>query len=606
MIKSPVTVLPQSWRLNCYRVQNKNKRNEKGDYMYRDVVELINNGEWYPAEKRLQEEIRDNGWCDEAYILSATIYMETGRKEQAYEAISQGLEYNYRNYELYLLLGNYYEGLNVNQAWLCYENAEFYCDSDEDKEIILEYKANIEQNADWKVKKTAIVIVSYDQAELTKQCINSIRENNQESSYEIIVVDNHSTDDITEWLCRQKDIKLICNAENKGFPYACNQGIKMSEPESDIFLLNNDTIVTPNAVFWLRMGLYAENRVGAAGSITNYAGNGQRIEEEFETTEEYLQFAVKNNIPMKNPYEKKIYLIGFALLLKREALDETGLLDVRFTPGCFEDNDLGIRLHLAGYQVYLCQNSFIYHYGHGDGKNTDIWEAAIAKNKEILKEKWKFHMGYYSYVRMDLIDMIEKGHDEKISVLEVGCGLGATIARIEYLWPEAEVKGIELVDRLADIGANYLDIIQGNIETMEIPYEKESFDYIIFGDVLEHLYDPEKCLKRMIPYLKKDGFILCSIPNIMHMSVIVSLLRGKFEYQDRGILDRTHLRFFTLESIVRMLWECGLRIERMNGIFQETEEKGIMEEIMNLKIPDLASEKQFQVFEYILKVKKND
>lgn len=462
----------------------------------------------------------------------------------------------------------------------------------------------METKEEWKVKKTSIVIVSYNLSEITKQCIASIKENNAGSSYEMIVVDNHSTDGIAEWLSGQQDIKLICNTENKGFPYACNQGIKIAEPDSDIFLLNNDTIVTPNAIFWLRMGLYSGDRVGAAGSITNHAGNGQRTDEEFETVEECLQFAKTNNIPMKNPYEKKIYLIGFALLLKREALDQIGLLDVRFTPGCFEDNDLGIRLHLAGYQVYLCQNSFIYHYGHGDGINSHTWTLAMAENQDKLKEKWKFDMRYYNSVRVDLIELIKKRHDEKFSVLEVGCGLGSTLARIEYLWPEAEVKGIELVDRLAEIGANYLDIMQGNIETMEIPYETESFDYIIFGDVLEHLYAPSECLKRITPYLKDDGFILCSIPNIMHMSVIVPLLRGKFEYGDKGILDRTHLRFFTLESIIKMLRECGLEIEALCGVFQETEEKGIIDEILHLNIPNVAAENQFQVFQYILRVKK--
>ncbi len=572
--------------------------------MYQDIVELISSREFDRAEEMLGEKTEAGGWCDEAYILAATIYIETGRSDQAYEMISQGLRFNYRNYELYLLLGNYYEEININQAWLCYENAEFYCNNDEDRETIRQFRFCAEQDGNWNVKKTAVVIPSYDQAELTKQCIKSIRENNIESSYEIVIVDNHSTDGITEWLKDQKDIRLICNTENKGFPYACNQGIKAAGPESDILLLNNDTIVTPNAIFWLRMGLYSEGKTGAVGSVTNQAGNNQRIEEEFGTTEEYLQFAEKNNIPMKNPYEKKIYLIGFALLLKREALDEIGLLDVRFTPGCYEDNDLGIRLHLAGYGIYLCHNSFIYHYGHGNEKNTGIWDRVMPQNKDKLKDKWKFDMRYYTFVRIDLLELIEQKFDEKISVLEIGCGLGSTLAKIEYLWPKAEVKGIELVDQLVRIGSNYLDIIQGNAETMEMPYEPESFDYIILGDVLEHLYDPVGLLKRIMPYLKKDGFILCSIPNIMHMSVIMSLLKGKFEYRDSGILDRTHLRFFTLESIVKMLEESGLGLNHIAGIFQDTEEKPELERILDLNIPGLAAEKQFQIFQYIIKAEK--
>lgn len=572
--------------------------------MYHDIIQLINDGNFDLAEQRLQQEITAGGWHDETYILAANIYMETGRLEQAYDIISQGLKYNYQNYELYLLLGNYYKNININQAWLCYENSEFYCDNDNDREIILQFKKSLETSEAWNVKKTAIVILSYNSAPITKQCIASIRENNLSSSYELIIVDNHSTDGIQEWLYEQTDIKLICNAENKGFPYGCNQGIKIAEPDHDIFLLNNDTVVTPNAIFWLRMGLYAKDTVGAVGSITNYAENGQKIDQTFETVDEYIAFAQKNNTPMKNACEKKIFLIGFALMLKRSVLDEIGLLDIRFSPGTFEDNDLGLRMNSAGYQMYLCHNSFIFHYGHGNGENFRIWNPIILSNKDTLTAKWKFEMDYYTYARTELIELIEAPADEKISVLEVGCGLGVTLARIEYLWPRAEVKGIELVERLVNIASNYLDIIQGNAETMELPYDLKSFDYIILGDVLEHLYDPEKFLKRMIPYLKDDGAFLCSIPNFLHTSALLPLLQGKFDYEDNSILDRTHLRFFTLESILKMLKRCGLKMENLSGICTKTENIDFIEEISKLSIPDLATTEQFQVYQYIFKAKK--
>ena len=79
-----------------------------------------------------------------------------------------------------------------------------------------------------------------------------------------------------------------------------------------------------------------------------------------------------------------------------------------------------------------------------------------------------------------------------------------------------------------------------------------SLSYIILADVIEHLHNPEETLARLIPYLKKDGSFLCSIPNLMHMSVISPLLQGRFDYTEAGILDKTHLRFFTLDSIVKL------------------------------------------------------
>lgn len=84
----------------------------------------------------------------------------------------------------------------------------------------------------------------------------NIRRNNVPSSYEIIVVDNASTDESLSWLEQQEDVVLIKNSENRGFPCGCNQGIRAAGPDSDILLLNSDTILFPNSLFWLRMGLY--------------------------------------------------------------------------------------------------------------------------------------------------------------------------------------------------------------------------------------------------------------------------------------------------------------------------------------------------------------
>lgn len=571
--------------------------------MFEKLAELINAGDLKQAALEFQLHQNDT-WTEEFAILAATLFLQMGQREEAFSCIRKGLLCNYRSYELYLLLGNYYEKENINQAWLCYENAEFYCDNKEDLDIILKYKSALECNEAWSVKSTSIVILSYNVKELTQQCIESIRQNNLSSSYELILVDNHSTDGIREWLQEQKDIKLLCNSENKGFPYGCNQGIKMAEPENNIFLLNSDTIVPPNAIFWLRMGLYENDLVGATGSVSNRAGD-QLIQEQFNTIKEYIAYGEKNNIPRTNPYEKKIYLIGFALMLKRQALDNIGLLDVRFSPGLYEDVDLGIRLNREGWQVLLCKNSFIYHYGGGDGKNDRQWNELFYQNALKLKEKWKFDIRYYTYARWELINLITHKQDQPIHVLEIGCGMGATLAKIQYFWPMSEVRGIEIDEHVADIGSNCLDIIQGNIETMEIPYSENEFDYIILADVLEHLHEPEKVIKRLIPYLKKDGAFLCSIPNIMHISAFLPLLRGQMDYQDSGILDRAHLRFFTLDSIVKLFQRCGLTIEALSGMEADdpTEQETKMLDVLE-KVPGVASRDTFLVYQYVFRAGK--
>jgi 2-polyprenyl-3-methyl-5-hydroxy-6-metoxy-1,4-benzoquinol methylase len=122
------------------------------------------------------------------------------------------------------------------------------------------------------------------------------------------------------------------------------------------------------------------------------------------------------------------------------------------------------------------------------------------------------------------------------------------------------ITGIEKDPATAERAKGYYDSFRlADIETFEFPYRQE-FDYILFADVLEHLRDPAAVLRRCIPALKESGKIIISVPNVANFIVRLSMLFGKFDYMDRGILDRTHLRFFTLRSLKKMMSEvfCGV------------------------------------------------
>ena len=129
--------------------------------------------------------------------------------------------------------------------------------------------------------------------------------------------------------------------------------------------------------------------------------------------------------------------------------------------------------------------------------------------------------------------------------------------------------------------------------------KKDTFDYIILADVLEHLHDPERILQKALPYLKAKVF--CSVPNILNRHVISDLLRGKLEYQDAGILDRTHLRFFTMDSIVRVFERCGMEVTQMMATY-DTWKTGCKPEEFDETLPSdsaYADERQlFQVYHF--------
>ena len=158
---------------------------------------------------------------------------------------------------------------------------------------------------------------------------------------------------------------------------------------------------------------------------------------------------------------------------------------------------------------------------------------------------------------------------EGSKVLDVGCATGKLL---EYLKDNkrCQVFGVE-VDRDMAEEANKRcgNVSCVNIEECEnLLFEKGEFDIIIFADVLEHLKRPDEVLKRILPHLKDGGYFLFSVPNIAFITVRLGLLFGKFEYAEYGVLDKTHLRFFTLKAVRKLIEERGLKITHLEGYNQ--------------------------------------
>lgn len=162
---------------------------------------------------------------------------------------------------------------------------------------------------------------------------------------------------------------------------------------------------------------------------------------------------------------------------------------------------------------------------------------------------------YYRGLNQYLLRVVP---DSALDVLEVGCAEGRLGAALKELRPGRRVYGIEREAEVAARAADRLDrVYTMDLERDPVGIEAASLDAILFGDVLEHLLDPSSVLKGMAPLLRPEGRIYCCIPNVQHHSVVMPLIRGEFQYQKAGLLDATHLRFFTWASFTRLLLDAG-------------------------------------------------
>lgn len=181
--------------------------------------------------------------------------------------------------------------------------------------------------------------------------------------------------------------------------------------------------------------------------------------------------------------------------------------------------------------------------------------------KEIYTNK---DISYYSHTRTELVPFIPSNIK---TVLDVGCAGGNFGEMLKNLY-NCTVWGIEPDEKAAQIAVKKLDKVfnEGFDLNNSLPNDQK-FDCIFFNDVLEHLAQPEEALKLAANHLTIGGHIIASIPNLRFYPSLLSLVWYKdFKYLDAGVMDKTHLRFFTQKSMVRLFNDCNLKVEQIEGI----------------------------------------
>ncbi len=176
----------------------------------------------------------------------------------------------------------------------------------------------------------------------------------------------------------------------------------------------------------------------------------------------------------------------------------------------------------------------------------------------------RFHKcGYYKQARPELLCQVPLDAQR---VLDCGCGSGEFGSALKARGTKV-VVGIEIVERAWEEAKNALDdALLGSIEDIELPFDDGYFDCICFGDVLEHLVDPAAVLRKVSRVLNPDGIIIMSIPNVRYFQVVEMLANGRWKYEDAGILDRTHLRFFTAFEMVELVKAAELELVKITPL----------------------------------------
>jgi SAM-dependent methyltransferase len=206
---------------------------------------------------------------------------------------------------------------------------------------------------------------------------------------------------------------------------------------------------------------------------------------------------------------------------------------------------------------------------------------------------------YFRNVRSEILPLLPAHVDR---VVEIGCGGGYTLEHLRRTGRCQWTCGVELFPDAAQQARQRVDeVYEGNIEQLELPLAPSSIDVILCLDVLEHLVDPWRVVRKLHRLLKPGGIVVASIPNVRHYSVVLPLLlKGRWDYTPSGLLDRTHLRFFTQRTALALLESSGLKVDKADAVWRTSR----MARLLNAATFSLA--RPWLDFQFLLRARRLD
>jgi GT2 family glycosyltransferase/glycosyltransferase involved in cell wall biosynthesis len=239
----------------------------------------------------------------------------------------------------------------------------------------------------------SVVVLTYNNLALNRLCLQSIFERTDWPNFEVIVVDNASTDGTAEWLQeyarREPRLKVLCNADNRGYSAGNNQGLALARGEY-LCLLNNDTVVTHGWLSTLIGHLRARPTLGLVGPVSNAVGNDAMVPVGYQNVEDVPAWAAGYCREHHGETFPLPMLGFFCVAMPRTVFEKVGMLDETFGIGNFEDDDFCHRVRLAGYELLCARDSFVHHWHRSSFKLLGEEESGriFAANKQVFETKW--------------------------------------------------------------------------------------------------------------------------------------------------------------------------------------------------------------------------
>ncbi|MBN1267396.1 MAG: polysaccharide pyruvyl transferase family protein [Anaerolineales bacterium] len=305
--------------------------------------------------------------------------------------------------------------------------------------------------------RTSVIIVAWNNVDLTRQCLDSLLRSTSHPDLEFIVVDNASEDGtqavLQEYAEADQRFHLILNETNRGFGPALNQGFEAASGDF-IAVLNNDVVLTPGWLSVLTARLRQDPSIGMVGPVSNGAWNEALVEGSYSTDEEMLSFAWKQASRYCGLTAPIRMLAMYCVLIPQQVLKIVGLMDENYRVGMFEDDDYALRMKRAGYRMAVALDVFVHHDSKSSFKliSQQKYKHIFSQNRKYFEDKWKIH--WQAHISTDLVPVSNQYRE--LEELVSRSFRGSDVVLVASVSTAAELqfkRSRKIAEALADQGA---------------------------------------------------------------------------------------------------------------------------------------------------------
>lgn len=483
------------------------------------IQELIHNAQFDDAKRDIIQLEDKYGASDVDIItMKASIAVAENNLEEAKRVLLGGLNLAPDDDDILYNLGYVYMLLED------YQQSNYYFEQllihSKDNELLNEVDQLVMKNKQHMLKNhplVSIVILAYNKLDYTKLCIESIFKYTNHLNYELIAVNNGSTDGTKEYFDSLPNVRALHLEENVGVSNGFNEGMKIAKGKYTACVCN-DFIFTPRWLDNLLTCIESDESIGYVSPGASLISNYQQINGTYSNIEEMFQFAEKYNVSDPRKWEERIRLMPCVLMVRTELLKKIGYYDPAFYFGEFADDDISFRIRRAGYKLVFCKDTFTYHFGSVTVRDDQVNNNSMEISREIFRKKYNLDSWQDAVFKPVLLNELSvKLSMSEASILGINSKCGGNPLQLKNMLKEKGVQHICVTNYCID--EKYIEDIKtvsdvylyGDVDQIKQKVDYSKFDYIFSEIDIDQLKRNPNVIEDIGYLLKQEGQLALSL-----------------------------------------------------------------------------------------------